>query len=235
MLAAGALRVPIGLSRQIDEADLRLPERARIITRATPDFRVGVAAGGDLGMFQYVLGSYSAAPTFGLDFAGGGALYVLRLSGEPVGPLGVAPHLRRHDDPWTAWWRFSAGLTLIYGQLPGANEFGLGGDGQFQWSRLCVTGELLWTRRDTNDRIGFTAEPGVFLWPDRVELVARIEWLNDDVGPRSPVDAWGASLGATFFSAARHARLQAAYTLRRPGAGDQTVTGWAVVRAVFTL
>jgi len=35
-LTAGVERVPIGLSRQIDEGDLALPERARIITRATP-------------------------------------------------------------------------------------------------------------------------------------------------------------------------------------------------------
>lgn len=234
-LAAGALRVPIGLSRQTDEGDLRLPERARVITRATPDFRVGVAAAGDLGLLQYALGTYAAAPAFGSDFAGGGTLYVLRLSGEPVGPVGVAPHLRRRDDPWYGWWRFSAGLSGFVAQLPGANEFGLGGDGQFQWRRLCVAGEVLWTRRSATDRVGFTIEPGVFLLPDRLELVARVEWFNDEVGPQSRTDAWGTSIGATFFSATRHARLQAAYTSRWPTAGDPRVSGWAVLRATFTL
>jgi hypothetical protein len=82
---------------------------------------------------------------------------------------------------------------------------------------------------------GFTVEPGVFLWTDRLELVARIEWFNDQVGPRSGVDAWGTSLGATFFSITRQARLQAAYTLRRADAGDKRVAGWAVLRATFVL
>jgi len=127
VLSAGALRVPIGLSRRVGEADLRLPERARIVARATPDFRAGIAAGGDLGLLQYDVGAYSAAPRLGADFGGGGSLYVLRLGGEPVGPLGVAPQLRRSDDPWSGWWRFAVGLSTFYAALPGANEFGVGG------------------------------------------------------------------------------------------------------------
>jgi hypothetical protein len=235
-IAAGTLRVPIGLSRQIDEADLRLPERARIVTHATPDYRVGVAAAGDLGLFQYAAGTYAAAPLDGASFAGGGTLYVLRLSSEPVGPMGVAPQTRSHDDPWFGWWRFSVGLSALYAQLSGADELGLGGDGQFQWRGWCVAGELLWTRRSTADRVGFAIEPGVFLLPERLELVARAEWLNDEVGPRSPADAWGAAIGATFFSATRHARLQAAYSLRLPAAGGDTrMTGWALLRATFVL
>jgi hypothetical protein len=98
-----------------------------------------------------------------------------------------------------------------------------------------VTGEVLWTRRAGADRIGFTVEPGVFLLPDLVELVARIEWLNDEVGPRSPLDAWGAAVGATFFSARRDVRLQAVYTLRLPSAGVERPSGWAALRATFTL
>jgi hypothetical protein len=237
MLSSGALRVPIGLSRQIDEADLRLPERARIITRATPDFRMGVSASGDLGLMQYALGGYSVAPTFGSDFRDGGVLTVLHLAAEPLGPMGVAPQLRRRDDPWYRWWRFSAGLSAFYAALPGADELGVGGDGQFQWARLLVTGELLWTRRASADRVGFTVEPGLFVVPERLELVARLEWLNDEVGPVSPVDGWGGALGATFYSASRHARLQAACTLRRAAAGEPGIdraAAWAVVRATFT-
>ncbi len=242
VLSAGSLRVPLGLSRQVDEADLRLPERARIITRATPDFRMGATASGDLGLLQYALGAFVVAPTFGADFRNGGVLDVLRLAAEPVGPLGVAPQLRRHDDPWYRWWRFSAGLSAFYATLPGANEFGLGGDGQFQWARLLVTGEILWTRQAGADRVGFTVEPGVFVVRDRLELVARAEWLNDEVGPTSPVDAWGGALGATFYAPSRHVRLQAAYTLRRAAVGSASdptgggrTAGWAVLRATFTL
>src|SRR3954453_14908997 len=37
---AGLIRVPFSLSRQIDQADLRLPERAAITNTLAPDFRV---------------------------------------------------------------------------------------------------------------------------------------------------------------------------------------------------
>lgn len=238
-LRAGAMRVPLGLSRQIDEGDLRLPERARFIARTTPDFRVGVAAMGDLGLLQYALGSFAVAPRFGSTFTGDGTMHLLRLSGEPVGPMGLAPQLRRRDDLWYGWWRFSVGASAFYAQLPGANELGVGGDAQFQWRRLCAAGELLWTRRAGADRLGFSVEPGVFVVPERIELVARIEWFNDDIGPRAPQDAWGTTLGATFFSTARRVRAQAAYTWRRPfsptAPGDDHASGWAVLRAAFTL
>lgn len=237
-LAAGSLRVPLGLSRQIDEGALRLPERARIVARTTPDYRVGAAAAGDLGALQYALGAYAATPrlrTEGADFSAGGILYVFRLAGEPVGPMGVTPHLRRRDDPWYPWWRFSLGLSAFHLRLPGDNELGLGGDAQFQRGRLCITGEALWTRRGTADRVGATVEPGIFLVPERVELVTRVEWFNDRVGPREPADAWGAAAGITLFSTTRQARAQVAYTTRWPLAADERPSGWAVLRATFTM
>ena len=236
-VALGALRVPLGLSRQIDEGDLRLPERARVITRMAPDFRMGVAAWGDLGLLQYAVGGFSPAPVFGSDFRSSGSLTVVRLATEPLGPVGVAPDLRRSGDPWYGWWRFSAGVSGFYGALPGSNELGLGGDAQFQWARVCATGELLWSRRDGADRLGFTVEPGVFVIRDRLELVARAEWFDDQLGAPSPspADGWGAALGATFFSASAHARLQAAATWRRGSADGDRAATWAVIRATFTL
>lgn len=235
VLALGSLRVPLGLSRQIDEGDLRLPERARVITRMAPDFRMGVEVAGDLGLIQYALGGFSVAPVFGTDFRGGGSLTVVRLATEPLGPMGVAPDLRRRDDPWYGWWRVSAGVSGFYAALPGANELGAGGDGQFQWARFCMTGELLWSRRDGADRLGFTLEPGLFVIPDRLEIVARAEWFDDQLGAQSPADGWGAALGATFFSAGARARLQAAATLRRASVDSDHAAAWAVVRATFTL
>jgi hypothetical protein len=231
----GSMRVPLGLSRAVDEADLRLPERARIVTRAMPDFRVGAKVAGDLGLLQYALGLYAPGGVdAGESFRAAGPLTVLRLSGEPVGPVGVAPQLRRSDDPWSAWWRFSVGLSLFHARLVGDNEVGMGADAQFQWARLCVTAEGLWTHRGANDRLGLVIEPGVFVWRDRLELVARGEWFNDDVGPRSPEDAWGGSLGVTLFTRDRMARLQAAYTLRRSPSPPSETVGWAVIRLTFS-
>ena len=234
-LALGSLRVPLGLSRQIDEGDLRLPERARVITRMTPDFRMGAAASGDLGLVQYAVGGYAVAPVYGADFRNGGTLLVARLGAEPLGPVGLAPQLRRRDDPWYGWWRFSAGVSGFYATLPGANEFGVGGDGQLQWARVCVTGELMWTRLAGADRLGFTLEPGVFVIPERLELVARAEWFDDRLGLQSDTDGWGATLGATFFGATPRARVQAAYTIRRAPVGADRTSSWAVIRATFTL
>jgi len=236
-VALGSLRVPLGLSRQIDEGGLRLPERARVITRMAPDFRMGVAAWGDLGLLQYAVGGFSPAPVFGSDFRSSGSLTVVRLATEPLGPVGVAPDLRRSGDPWYGWWRVSAGVTGFYGALPGSNELGVGGDAQFQWARVCATGELLWSRRDGADRLGFTLEPGVFVIRDRLELVARAEWFDDQLGAPSPspADGWGAALGATFFSAGARARLQAAATWRRGSADGDRAATWAVIRATFTL
>ena len=235
VVALGSLRVPLGLSRQIDEGDLRLPERARVITRMAPDFRMGVAVSGDLGLLQYAAGGFSAAPVFGSDFRSSGSLTVVRLATEPLGPVGVAPHLRRSDDPWYGWWRVSAGLSGLYAALPGSNEWGAGGDAQFQRGRFCASGELLWSRRDGADRLGFTVEPGLFVIRDRLELVARAEWFDDQLGAQSPADGWGGTLGATFFSATGRARLQAAATVRRASIDPDHAAAWAVIRATFAL
>ena len=78
------------------------------------------------------------------------------------------------------------------------------------------------------------------MWRDRLELVARVEWLNEAIGPVSPADAWGGAVGATFYTRARTVRLQAAYTLRRAlsasgDGGDPAAVGWAVLRASFVM
>jgi len=235
-LWAGSLRVPLGLARGVDEGDLRLPERARVTTRMTPDFRPGAKIAGDWGLLQYALGAFTLAPLgASATNEGNGPLTVLRLSAEPVGPVGLAAHLRRSDDPWYGWWRFSVGLSLFHARLPGTNEFGAGLDGQFQRGRFLTTGEMLWSHRGTHDRVGLVVEPGVFVWRDRVELVARAEWFNDDVGPQSPLDIWGTGLGATLYSAGRAARIQGAYFLRAPLSGDTRPSGWATVRLAFVL
>ena len=44
-----SIRVPFSLSRQIDQAELRLPERAAITNTLAPDFRVGAGISGDAG------------------------------------------------------------------------------------------------------------------------------------------------------------------------------------------
>jgi hypothetical protein len=259
----GSMRVPIGLSRAVDESELRLPERARIILRATPDFRVGAKLAGDLGLLQYALGVYavgsgSTRSLLDTPFSRAGPLSVLRLSTEPVGPVGPTPWLRRvrasvsenpkdpkdpkdpnnpwdPSDPWDRWWRFSLGVSAFHARLPGPNQVGVGGDAQLQWAWFCATGELLWTHRGTMDRLGFVIEPGVLVWRDRLELVARGEFFNDDVGPRSPADIWGAAVGVTAWSATRLTRAELTYTLRGPLAGDGPLTGIALVRLQLAL
>src|SRR4029077_19823462 len=50
---AGVVPVPFSLTRQVPEADLRLPERAAFARTLAPDFRAGAAVGGDLGALVY--------------------------------------------------------------------------------------------------------------------------------------------------------------------------------------
>ena len=59
---AGALRVPFSLTRQIDQAELRMPERAAIASTLAPDFRVGAGIGGDFGALSCVGGGDVVQP-----------------------------------------------------------------------------------------------------------------------------------------------------------------------------
>src|SRR5262249_42605326 len=84
-LAVGSLRVPFSLSRQSDEADLRLPERPAFVDAFLPDFRVGASVRGDLGELSYRAAVMSAAPVIDGQLFDHGILFAGRLVAEPLG------------------------------------------------------------------------------------------------------------------------------------------------------
>jgi hypothetical protein len=222
-IVVGSQRVPFSLSRQVDEADLRFPERAAIFEQATPDFRAGVAVGGDLGLLQYRGAVMGGDPALDRTFTGG-ALVALRLAAEPIGPMGVAPWRRRpqdQDDPWYAWWRFSAGASVLYGTLLEPRTLAAGGDAQLQWRRFTVTGEYVFTHAPAGNRQGTSLEPGFFLVRNRLEVVARGAWSQ----------LRGAAGGAavTLYATGGHLRLQAGFER------GQDAIGWAIARASLSL
>jgi hypothetical protein len=246
-LVVGAQRVPFSLSRQVNEEDLRLPERAPIVTTVAPDFRVGVSLTTDLGLMRLQGAFLSADPGLDERLATSGFFGALRLSADPVGPMGVAPWRRRANDPWYGWWRFSAGVSLLYGTLLGPRNLGAGADGQFQWRRFTATGEVLFLRGGAGHdrRTGAVVEPGVFVWPERIELVLRAAWYRRAPGPTpapggAPAaeasDTFAAGAGLTFISRDGKARLQAALERRHaPDAPALRDTNWAIIRATLAI
>jgi hypothetical protein len=242
-LAVGSLRVPFSLSRQIEEGDLRLPERPTIVHSATPDWRLGAALRGDTGLIQYAAGVFSGNARRDPLAAGlpaeppteRGPLYVLRLAAEPIGPMGVAPWRRRSSDPWYGWWRFSAGGSVLYGQLAQPGTLGVSGDLQLQWRRLAIAAECLWTRQSW-DQLGAYLEPGYHLWTDRLEVTVRLDWFRYDFpGAVATATTLGYVAGVTYSAYHGHVRLQAAYTGRRHQQGAERDYGWAVLRLTFAM
>ena len=139
----GGQRVPFSLSRQVDEADLRLPERAQIIVGNAPDYRVGLAFVSDLGLLNVRIAGMSADRSLDDRLLTSGYFGALRIGADPIGPMGVAPWRRPANDPWYGWWRFSGGVSLLYGTLLAPRTFSVDADAQFQWRRLTITGEYL--------------------------------------------------------------------------------------------
>jgi hypothetical protein len=233
---AGAQRVPFSLSRQVDEVDLRLPERPAIVARATPDFRAGLALRGDLGLLQYAAAVMSGAAALDRSVSRDGALVAMRLAAEPIGPMGVAPWRRgalHPGDPWNAWWRFSAGASILYGTLGGQRTMGLGGDGQLQWRRFTATAEYLFLSDGGGDRQGAAVEPGIFLVRDRLELTLRAAWSRVALQ-----DTLAAGAGLTLSLGDGRVRAQAAVERRRAVSDDPgapAALDWAVVRATLAL
>jgi hypothetical protein len=230
----GSQRVPFSLSRQVDEADLRLPERAAVVDAGVPDFRAGVALAHDMGLIQARAALLSADTTLDGALFDSGALFALRIGTDPIGPMGVAPWRRPSDDVWAPWWRYSLAASFLYGTLFGPGTAGVGGDGQLQWERLTVTAEyfLLRVREPAPQRSAFqhgaVVEPGVALWRDRLDFVLRGSWSHWD-----GVDAVGAGAGLTLLTHHAHLRWQAG--LERRWNVDGAASGWAIARLAFVL
>jgi hypothetical protein len=238
-LAVGAQRVPFSLSRLVDEADLRLAERAQITSALAPDYRAGVSLRSDLGLLDARLGLFSAATTYDRNLLSSGTVGVFRLSAEPIGPVGVTPWRRRADDPWTDWARFSAGLSLLYGTLLEGRTLALEGDAQFQWRRFTATAEYVGEHTRGWPHQGVVVEPGLFLLPERLELVLRGAWYRRPFDVTASVDdttdTLASGAGLTLFTHAAHVRLQAAFELRRTLSAALPDSSWAIFRATFTL
>jgi hypothetical protein len=237
----GAQRVPFSLSRQVDEIDLRLPERAQPVVALAPDFRTAVAVKSDLGLFDIRVAGASADRDLDAHLFSSGFFGALRLGTDPVGPMGVAPWRRSTDDPWYEWWRFSLGVSALYGTLLAPRTLGLGGDAQLQVRRFTMTGEYLAQRLDAGGGSwpqGAVLEPGVLLVDRRLELVLRGSWTRAPTATATftgTADTLAAGGALTFFARDAHLRVQAGLELRHTLDDRLPESGWAIIRASLAL
>jgi len=244
-VAVGAQRVPFSLSRLVDEADLRLPERAQALTALAPDYRTGISLESDLGLLDLRAAFFSADTSLDERLFTSGSLAALRLGAEPIGPMGVTPWRRRVDDPWYGWWRFSAGVSALYGTLTDGRTLALGGDAQLQCLRFTLAGEFLGQHTSGFDargawlRQGAVLEPGVVLLPERLEIVLRGAWYREPdavtANALDTTDTLAGGAGLTVFAADALVRLQAAFELRRTVDARLPDSRWAILRATLAL
>ena len=255
-VVAGPQRAPFSLSRQVDEVDLRLPERAQAVAALAPDYRAGVAIASDLGAMNLRLAGMSADTSLDEHLLTSGFFGALRIGADPIGPMGVAPWRRRDqagpNDPWSCWWRFSGGVSVLYGTLLAPRTLAFGVDGQVQWRRLTVTGEYLAQHLGHDDAAalpaqGAVVEPGVFLVRERLELVLRGSWYRQplttaatattpaNAAATAEADTLAGGGALTFFSRHTHLRVQAGLELRHTVDARLPDSGWAILRASVTL
>jgi len=242
-LALGARRVPFSLSRQVDEVDLRLPERAQALGALAPDYRTGFTLASDLGLLDLRVSGMSADRSVDDRLLTSGFFGALRLSADPIGPMGTAPWRRRADDPWTDWWRFSGGVSLLYGTLLAPRTLAFGVDAQLQWRRLTVTGEYVGQHVGAGAAAltsqGAVVEPGAFLASERLELVLRGAWYRQPAATSGAApgatDTFAGGGGLTFFARDAHVRVQAGLELRRTVDARLPDSGWAIIRATLVL
>jgi hypothetical protein len=249
-IAAGVMRVPFSLSRQVDEGDLRLPERPPFADAFLADYRVGAAVGGDLGELLYRVAVMSADPVLDRNLFDDGLLVAGRLSAEPLGPVGLVPWRRSPADPWYDWFRFAAGLSILYGKLAAPSTFAIDPDFTAQWRSFVVTAEYLYAARYDGTAVlpgsmqqGAALEPGVTLLGRRLDLVARGDWeraTRPSVPGTAPeaVNVWGIGAGLTAYAPDPRLRLNAGFERRwTQSASPDTPTPssyWALVRLTVT-
>ncbi len=244
-LDAGSMRVPFSLSRQVDEADLRMLERPAFVDAFLPDTRTGMAIGGDLGELLYRAAVMSADQTLDGHLFGRGWLVAGRLTAEPLGPLGLAPWRLSSTDPWYDWFRFAAGLSVLYGTVTEPRTLALDPDFQAQWRCLVVTVEYLFSVRyrqgvtvdPSSYQQGAAIEPGVTLLARRLDLVARGDWER-----AGAANSWGGGAGLTAYAPDPRLRFGVGFEWRHgPAAGDGPRGGidenayWAIARITIAV
>jgi len=228
-LDAGAIDVPFSLTRQVDEADLRLAERSILARTLAPDFRVGAGVGGDLGALAYAAAVMSASRFIDDDLFQRGALVAVRLAAEPIGPVGVTPWRRAPDDPWTDWFRFRHGVSFMYGTLYEAKSIGAGMDLSAQWRRFSATSEYIFVHAPSGNQQGAVVEPGFSLIARRLDVAARGEWDR-----AAGANLWGGGATLTVYARDPRARLQASFE-RHSGPGPLPAATTALVRLTFAI
>jgi hypothetical protein len=228
-LDAGALRVPFSLTRQIDEANLRLPERASLAGTLAHDFRVGAGIGGDFGALEYAAAVMSSSRTLDSDVFDRGAMIAARVAAEPIGPVGTTAWRRAPDDPWTDWFRFRHGVSFLYGTLFERRTIGAGMDLSAQWRRFVTTAEYIFMHAPSGNQQGAVIEPGITLFARRLDVVARGEWQRAAGG-----NGWGGGAALTFYAPDPRARLQAAFE-RRTGPPPFGPASYALLRLTFAV
>jgi hypothetical protein len=226
---AGAIRVPFSLTRQIDEAALRLPERSALARTLAPDFRVGAGIGGDFGALEYSAAVMSASRWIDGDLFDRGALLAARMAAEPIGPVGTTPWRRAPDDPWNDWFRFRHGLSFFYGTLYEAKSIGAGMDLSAQWRRFSASSEYIFVHAPSGNQQGAVVEPGVTLRARRLDLVARGEWLRAGAS-----NGWGGGAALTIHGPYAGTRLQAGFE-RHTGPGALGASSYGVVRLTIAV
>jgi hypothetical protein len=249
-VAAGAMRVPFSLSRQVDEGDLRLPERPPFVEAFLADYRVGASVGGDLGELLYRVAVMSADPVLDRNLFDDGLLVAGRVSAEPLGPVGLTPWRRSSADPWYDWFRFAAGLSVLYGKLAAPNTFAIDPDFTAQWRSFVVTAEYLYAARYNGTAVlpgttqqGAVLEPGLTLLGRRLDVVARADWeratrLGLPGEGAEPVNVWGVGAGLTAYAPDPRLRLNAGFERRWTQAASPATPApssyWALVRLTVT-
>ena len=233
---AGSLRVPFSRSRQMDEADLPLPERAAFIDAFTPDFRTGASVGGDLGEIQYRFAILSADRTVDQHLFDRGVIAAGRLVAEPIGPVGLRPWRRAEGDPWTDWFRFAGGLSVLYGTLAAPKTLALDPELTAQWRRFEVSAEYFLSTRlasgtsfQTSGVQGAVLEPGLTFLHGQQHLVARAEWQR-----AGDATTWGAGGAWTAYAPDPRWRLTMGFE-RRWSSVDPLSKYWLIFRLTLAL
>jgi hypothetical protein len=185
------------------------------------------------------LAGMSADRTLDEHLFSSGFFGAARLAADPLGPMGTTPW-RRPDDAWSDWWRFSAGVSILYGTLLAPRTLGFGGDAQLQWRRLTVAGEYLAQHLGETAAAlpfqGAVLEPGVFAVAGRLEVVLRGAWYRaPSPAVAGSTDTLAAGGALTFFLRNAHLRFQAGAELRRTLDARLPDSGWAIMRLSLVL
>ncbi len=165
-----------------------------------------------------------------------GVLVAGRLVAEPLGPVGLTPWRRAESDPWYDWFRFAAGVSVLYGTLAAPRTLALDPELTAQWRWLVVTAEYLFSVRYANGlatvpgstQQGAAIEPGVTWLSRRLDLVARGSWER-----AASVNVWAVGAGLTAYAPDPRFRLNAGFERRWTQPGTPGVDGgsyWAIVR-----